>query len=390
MRPPGPLQVGFAPRLAAFYAGLFVMGGIQLPFFPVWLKAKGLEPRMIGLVLAIPMIVRVFAIPLAAGTADRHDALRAVLVVASWLTVVGYVAVGLVEGATAILIAYALASLALTPVMPLTETYALKGLSARGRAYGPVRLWGSVAFIAGSFVAGLAVDLTPARHLIWLIVAANVICAICAMALEPIASAHPTIKPAGMREHLLHDPAFIAVLAAASLIQGSHAVYYGFSALQWHSAGLDGTAIAGLWALGVLAEIVLFALQGRLPPFLNPLSLMTLGAAGGAVRWAAMAFDPPAVLLPWLQLLHALSFGATHLGALGFVARRAPPGQGATAQGYLAIALGLVMAGATSLSGWLYGAFGGRAYAVMALAAIVGGACGHVAQRAHRARVTRP
>jgi len=117
---------------------------------------------------------------------------------------------------------------------------------------------------------------------------------------------------------------------------------------------------------------------------------MTLGAAGGAVRWAAMAFDPPAVLLPWLQLLHALSFGATHLGALGFVARRAPPGQGATAQGYLAIALGLVMAGATSLSGWLYGAFGGRAYAVMALAAIVGGACGHVAQRAHRARVTRP
>src|SRR6516164_8049663 len=78
MRPPGPLQVGFAPRLAAFYAGLFVMDGIQLPFFPVWLKAKGLEPRMIGLVLAIPMIVRVFAIPLAAGTADRHDALRAV------------------------------------------------------------------------------------------------------------------------------------------------------------------------------------------------------------------------------------------------------------------------------------------------------------------------
>ena len=67
--------------------------------------------------------------------------------------------------------AYALASLALTPVMPLAETYALKGLGQRGRAYGPVRLWGSAAFILGTFVAGFATDTIPARDLIWLIAA---------------------------------------------------------------------------------------------------------------------------------------------------------------------------------------------------------------------------
>ena len=82
-------------------------------------------------------------------------------------------------------------------------------------------------------------------------------------------------------------------------------------------------------------------------------------------------------------MLHALSFGATHLGALGFVARHAPPGQAATAQGYLAIATGLVMAGAMGISGVLYEAVGGRAYAAMALAAVAGGAC---AVLAHRAR----
>jgi MFS transporter, PPP family, 3-phenylpropionic acid transporter len=389
MRFPRPQQFGFAWRLAALYAGLFVMGGIQLPFFPVWLKAKGLEPRMIGLVLAVPMVVRVFAIPLATRTADRHDALRAAIVVASWLAVAGYTAVGLVEGVGAIFIVYAIASLALTPVMPLAETYALKGLAARGRAYGPVRLWGSVTFILGTFLAGFAVDVFPARHLIWLIAAASLLTAVLALALEPIVTLHPAASEDAPRPHLLRDPAFMAVLAAASLIQGSHALYYGFSALQWSAVGLDGTAVAGLWALGVIAEIVLFALQGRLPLFLSPLTLLMIGAAGGALRWAAMVFDPPGALLLWLQLLHALSFGATHLGALGFVARHAAPGQGATAQGYLAIALGLVMAGATSLSGVLYGAFGGRAYAAMALAAIVGGACGYVAQRAHRAGVAR-
>jgi PPP family 3-phenylpropionic acid transporter len=59
-----------------------------------------------------------------------------------------------------------------------------------------------------------------------------------------------------------------------------------------------------------------------------------------------MAIDPPTLVLPWLQLLHALSFGATHLGALMFLAHHTPAGQAATAQGYLAIAAGAAMAAA--------------------------------------------
>ena len=385
MRLSRQLQIGFAPRLAALYAGIFVMSGIQLPFFPVWLKAKGLDPQMIGVVLAAPILARLIAVPLVARTADRRDAVRTAIIATSFLSVAGFALVGLAEGARAILIAYALASLALTPVMPLAETYALKGLSQRGHAYGPVRLWGSAAFILGSFVAGFAADTVPARDLIWLIAVACLISALTALTLAPLsAAAAPASEPAMARKPLLRDHAFIAVLAAASLIQASHAVYYSFSALEWRGAGLDGTAIAALWALGVIAEIVLFAVSARLPPFFQPTVLLIIGAAGGALRWAAMALDPPALVLPWLQLLHAASFGATHLGALGFVARHASAGQGATAQGYLAIAVGVTMAAATGLSGWLYGSFGSRAYAAMALAAIAGGACGHIAQRMRR------
>jgi PPP family 3-phenylpropionic acid transporter len=378
-------ESGFAPRLAVLYAALFVLSGIQLPFFPVWLKAKGLDASMIGLVLAAPMLVRVFAIPVATRSADRHEALRAAIIVASCLSVAGYVLVGLADGAAAILLTFAVVSLANTPVMPLTETYALRGLSARGRAYGPVRLWGSLAFIGGTFGAGFAADVLPARHLIWLIVAASLIAALAAMMLAPLSTgvAAPRAAPVP-RQNLLRDKTFIAVVAAAALIQSSHAVYYGFSALEWRARGLDGTAIAALWGLGVIAEIVLFALSGRLPAVFSPSVMLMIGAAGGSLRWAAMAFDPPATALPFLQLLHGLSFGATHLGALTFLSRHAPPGQAATAQGYLAIALGAAMAGAMGLSGVLYGAFGAIAYAAMALAAVVGGACGAVAHRAAR------
>jgi PPP family 3-phenylpropionic acid transporter len=385
MRPSIQLQDGFAPRLAAFYSGLFIMAGIQLPFFPVWLKAKGLDPQMIGLVLAAPIVARVIAVPLVARAADRREALRAAIIVASFLGAGGYVLVGMAEGAAAILAVYALASLALTPVMPLADTYALKGLSARGRAYGPVRLWGSAAFILGTFVAGFAADTIPARHLIWLIAGASLLTAVTALTLAPLSSAAPApAMPEQPRRHLLRDPAFIAVLAAASLIQSSHSVFYGFSALEWRGAGYDGTTIAALWALGVIAEIVLFAVSGRLPPFFQPSVMLMIGAGGAALRWTAMALDPPALVLPWLQLLHALSFGATHLGALGFVSRHAPPGQSAQAQGYLAITLGSVSAASTALSGWLYGDFGSRAYVAMVLAAVAGGVCGYVAHRARR------
>jgi MFS transporter, PPP family, 3-phenylpropionic acid transporter len=203
------------------------------------------------------------------------------------------------------------------------------------------------------------------------------------LALAPVHVSPPAvIQPA--RRRLLRDPAFVAVLVAASLIQASHAVYYGFSALQWRALGLDGTAIAALWALGVLAEIVLFALQGRLPPFFSPQMLLIVGALGGAVRWSAMAANPPVALLPVLQLLHAASFGATHLGTLGFLAAKAPPGQAATAQGHIAIAVGTTMAAATALSGVLYGAFGSLAYAAMALAAVAGGGAAYIANRAAR------
>jgi PPP family 3-phenylpropionic acid transporter len=292
--------------------------------------------------------------------------------------IAGYTLVGFADGIVEILIAYTIAAFAFTPVMPLSDTYALKGLGQRGLAYGPVRLWGSASFIAGSFAAGLAADRIPARDLIWMIAAASALIALSAIALEPVSS-----KPHGQerqtaRGSLLRDPTFIAVLAAAGLIQASHAVFYGFSAVQWRAAGLDGTAVAALWALGVVAEMVLFAVQGRLPPFFKPSVLLMIGAAGATLRWGAMAFDPPTAVLPWLQLLHALSFGATHLGAIAFVSRYAPPGQGATAQGYLAVVLGALLAGAMSLSGLLVQAFGAQAYAAMALTAVAGGVCGYV------------
>jgi len=134
-----------------------------------------------------------------------------------------------------------------------------------------------------------------------------------------------------------------------------------------------------LWALAVMAEIALFAVSSRLP--IAPTALLLAGASGAVIRWSAMALDPLPPLLLLLQSLHALSFGATHLAAVGFVARAAPIELGATAQGHLAVALGLVMAGAMGVSGVLYARWGSLAYAAMAFVAFAGGLCAFAAYR---------
>src|SRR4051794_36136731 len=137
----------FALRLSVFYAALFVAIGVQLPFLPLWLAAKGLSTGTIGVVLALPMIVRVFTIPIVARVADRRDSLRGAVMIATGASVAGYVTLAFGEGAPAIFTLYALASVAFSPVMPLIDTLALRGLASYGRAYGPVRLWGSASFV---------------------------------------------------------------------------------------------------------------------------------------------------------------------------------------------------------------------------------------------------
>ncbi|WP_164055897.1 MFS transporter, partial [Serratia marcescens] len=53
----------FATRLALFYAALFVGFGLHQPFFPVWLRAKGLADGEIGIVLASALMIRLVATP---------------------------------------------------------------------------------------------------------------------------------------------------------------------------------------------------------------------------------------------------------------------------------------------------------------------------------------
>jgi PPP family 3-phenylpropionic acid transporter len=373
----------FAWRVALVYAAFFLIVGWHLPLFPVWLSARGLDPAAIGLVLAAMQAVRVVATPAGTRIADRHGSLRGSIVVTAVASVVAIGVLGSASGLAFILIAAATLAFVSAPLLPLTDAYGLKGLALRGKAYGPVRLWGSVAFIVANLSGGVLLDILAPGNLIWLIFAGNCTLAVAAMLLLPMPREASARTAANSHGHL-RQPAFLAVAAAASLIQASHAIYYAFATLDWSAKGFGGATIGVLWALGVAAEIVLFAFAGRLPKAVGPITLIAIGAAGGVVRWTAMMVDPPAVLLFPLQFLHALSFGATHLGTMMFLSQNAPEGSRAAAQGDVSTANSLMMAAASALAGVLYGAGGSFAYAAMAALAAAGGGFAFLAARVMR------
>ena len=84
----------FAARLALFYGTLFGLVGTHLPFFPVWLKAIGIESSWIGIITAVPSLTRFTVLPFITGFAEKHHALRGAIIAAGFLSALGFLIIG--------------------------------------------------------------------------------------------------------------------------------------------------------------------------------------------------------------------------------------------------------------------------------------------------------
>jgi PPP family 3-phenylpropionic acid transporter len=359
----------FAARLALFYGAVFGSVGTYLPFFPVWLKAVGIDPSWIGLITAVPSVTRFTVLPFITGLAERHRVLRGAMIAAAFLTAIGFAVLGLLDQPLLIFIVFALTACVWTPLVPLTDGYALKGVARYGLNYGPLRLWGSAAFVVGALACGLLVEVIAAKHLIWIIAGMAGIGALSSLWLQSL-EAPPRAAVATRATALLRERGFLTIMAASALIQGSHAVYYTFASITWQGTGLGGLTIAGLWSLGVMAEIVVFALSPRFT--LSPALLVVIGGLAGVLRWLITAQQPSIAVLAIIQSMHGLTYGLTQVGIMGLLVRHVPGHLTATAQGYLTACTGIVMSSAAVVSGLIYARYGQGAYYAMALLALAG------------------
>lgn len=397
----GPLNYGV--RVGGFFGALFLIYGVHLPFLPLWLEWRGLTAAEISILVALPYFLRIAVSPTAAFFADRSGRHRHFIIALALVTVAMSALLSQLHGFHAMLVVAVGLSLAMTTIMPLTEVVAVSGVRNYGCDYGRMRLWGSLTFIVASSVSAWLIGQYGIGIVIWLVLVGCVVTVVAAVLLPPDAGRHAgaQVGEGGARAGsdavldiaavlgLIRTPVFVLVLIACGTVQAAHATYYAFGSIHWSRQGISAEAIGLLWAIGVIAEIALFAWSGAVYRRFSAVALMMAGAATSVLRWGVMAFDPGLGVLLVLQLTHALTFGASHLAAIRYISESVEVRLSGTAQAlYATIAMGVAMGAATLLSGTYYPQMAGGTYLLMAGVAGLGLAAGIAVQWLQRQPVS--
>lgn len=363
-------------RLAGYGAAYFFAAGAFMSYWPVWLRDRGVTDTEIGTLFMSRQIVSVVATLSVGWIAHRLGGPRGVMVTLGLAAAVMIVAYDFSTSFFAIFIVTMIWGFMWSPPMPLYDGVLVTETKRHGLDYARVRMWSSVAFIGGTFVAGIAVERYGPPWVLYVGMAGIVLLAPLALVLPAaprrvatVGKAHASLKVGD----LLRQPAFILFLMATGLCSASHSVLYSFGTLTWRAAGIDDVTISALWAESVAIEIVLMLFGGWLLARLGVCGLIALGLAAGMVRWTAMAFTTELGALVVLQALHSCTFAACHLGAMAFLQRALPAHGAAIGQSlYYALGTGATQAVVYQFSGLLYAQYGQHAFLAMALVSTIG------------------
>ncbi|HEV2560099.1 MAG TPA: MFS transporter [Microvirga sp.] len=354
-------------RLSALHAATFAGIGFYLPFFPVWLQSKAMSPGLIGVMVAIPIVVRILVTAPLMSLADRRLGLRPLLLAGHGAQVIGYPLLMVADDPFVIAGLVAALAVAQSPIVPANDLATIEAVRRNPRFdYGRLRVWGSIAFLAANIAAGYLVGALGADVVIWALLLTPLAGILATLLALPGRHTTPAAKPSATEVRARLPAVFFVVVLGAAMVQGSHGAIYAFGSIHWRSVGFSDSLIGYFWAIGVLAEIVVFFLLGRgVGRGSAGVGLILVGGAAAIVRHACLSLTPGLVPTLALQALHGLSFGATHLGTMAAIAALAPETQRGRAQGLGGSLIALAMAGTTVASGPLYRAFGPAVFAAM-------------------------
>jgi len=362
-------------RLASFGAAYFLAAGAFASYWPVWLRDRGITDPEIGTLFMTRQVVSVAAMLGMGFLAHRLGRLRALLFGLSLASVVMMGAYQISYTFLALLMAGIVWGFVWSPVLALYDGVLVNEAKRRGFVYGTLRLWGSVAFILGTFLAGVSVDRFGPPWVLYIGAAGVALLVPSAMLLPP---AEP--REAGAARHapfglfaLFRNKPFMLFLIAAGFCQSSHAVLYSFGTLTWRGAGIDDVTISLLWGESVAGEILMMLMSGWLLQRIGVTGLIGLGLACGIVRWTGLAFTNALPALIVLQALHAATFAACHLGAMAFIQRALPSSGVALGQSiYYALGTGATQAVIFQFAGLLYARYGQHAFLGMTVISAIG------------------
>jgi PPP family 3-phenylpropionic acid transporter len=363
-------------KLSGFYFTFYVAVGAFVPYWPLYLHSLGYSPAQIGMALATTALVRV-VVPVGWGwLMDRSGRRMPWIAGGMALSALFFGAVPFTSSFGALLALHAIYAIFWNVALPAFDVVTLNHLARTGADYARIRLWGSVGFIVAVAALGPILDRTGVGPVPWVVVAAMLAMVWISLRVPDVQDLRPHDASLGGFLSRARQPAVIALLATAFLSQLSFAPYYGFFSLHLEQHAYSRGAIGALWALGVVAEVIVFLYTGRIIRRwgARPVLIVTLASTG--FRWLLLAqFVDVVPLLVFSQVLHFLSFAVYHAVTVHYVHELFPGRLQGRGQALLAaVSFGLGGALGSLLTGAAWEAWGARTVYLAATCAALAGA----------------
>lgn len=321
----GQAMSGVLPywRLSGFYFFYFSLLGATAPFLALYFDHLGFSAARIGELIAIPMLMRCIAPNIWGWLGDYSGRRLAIVRFGALCTLLCFAGIFISHSYAWLALIMALHAFFWHAVLPQFEVITFAHLKEQASRYSQIRLWGSIGFIVAVVGLGKLFEVLSLDAYPWALI---LIMSGIVLSSWWVPNAQPQMRP-NTQEHggflqQLRRPGILAFYLSAGLMQLSNGPYYTFLSLHLEALGYSRGMIGQLWALGVLAEIVLFMFMARL---LARYSLRTVLLASfliTAVRWLLLGnLAEHLLLLLFAQLMHAATFGAFHAAAMHFVQR---------------------------------------------------------------------
>lgn len=341
-------------RLSGFYLFYFALLGATAPFLALYFHHLGFSSARIGELVAIPMLMRCVAPNLWGWLGDYTGKRLLIVRLGALCTLLGFSLIFISKSYAWLALVMALHAFFWHAVLPQFEVITFAHLREQPERYSQVRLWGSVGFILTVIILGrlfewLSLDIYPVALVV--VMAGIVLCSLWVPNAQPSSQGRKAIE-GGFLKQLL-SPGVLAFYITVALMQMSHGPYYTFITLHLEDLGYSRGVIGLLWALGVVAEVLMFLAMRRILLRFSLRRVLMASFVLAALRWLLLgSFAEYLWVLLLAQLMHAATFGSFHASAMSFVQRSFGPGQQGQGQ-----ALYATLAGVGGAAGALYAGY---------------------------------
>ncbi|MBN4063526.1 MFS transporter [Cardiobacterium sp. AH-315-I02] len=305
-------------RLSGFYFFYFASLGVLIPYWSLYLKSLGYSSLTIGALVAILPATKLIAPYIWGWLADHTRRSMFIIRIASVLALLSFLLVFVSEQLWWLIVVMLLFSFFWNAILPQFEAMTLNHLGNDTHQYSMIRLWGSLGFIVIAILTGYLLQNYEANIIPLIVLFTFAVIAFSSFTVpEKLNTPHAEHSPIW---HVIKQPKVLAFLVVCFLMLCSHGPYYTFYTIYLQEQGYSSHMIGMLWAVGVIAEVIIFLLMHRLLPVFGVRNLLIFTLLLTTVRWLIIGFfvdDLP--MLFTAQLIHAFSFGVFHAVGISLV-----------------------------------------------------------------------